>query len=127
MPMKSFPAQSPFATGMAGKCPRCGQGRLFSGYITVRPRCDACDLDFSFADAADGPAVFLMFIIGFIVVGGALWLESYYQPPVWVHFVTWPSLTFVLTLLMLRPLKGVMIALQYVNRAEQGRLDKDGH
>lgn len=121
--MKSYPPQSPFVTGLAGKCPRCGEGKLFSSYLTVQPRCESCDLDLAFADSADGPAVFLMFFIGFIVVGGALWLESYYEPALWVHAMIWPPLAIVLTLGLLRPLKGLSIALQYVNRAEQGRLD----
>lgn len=118
-----YPPQSPLATGIAGKCPRCGEGKLFSSYLTVKPECDQCGLDFAFADSADGPAVFLMFLIGFIVVGGALWLESYHQPAIWVHAVIWPPLAIFLTLGLLRPLKGVSIALQYNNRAGQGRLD----
>src|SRR6266571_5661958 len=69
---------SPFATGLAGRCPRCGKGRLFDGFLALRPRCEACGLDFSFADSGDGPAVFVMFIAGFIVVGCALLVEVKY-------------------------------------------------
>ncbi len=117
-------SQSPIAVGLAGKCPRCGEGKLFAGYLRVAPTCEPCGLDLGFADSADGPAVFLMFIVGFVVVGGALWLEFSREPPFWVHLVLWPTLTALLSLALLRPLKGVMIALQYANRAEEGRLDK---
>lgn len=120
----TYPPQSPIAVGLAGKCPRCGQGKLFAGYLRVAPKCESCGLDLAFADSADGPAVFLMFIVGFIVVGGALWLEFSYEPPFWIHVIIWPTLTATLSLILLRPLKGVMIALQYANRAEEGRFEK---
>ncbi|WP_342363484.1 DUF983 domain-containing protein [Terrarubrum flagellatum] len=119
-----YPPQNPIAVGLAGKCPRCGQGKLFAGYLTLAPKCDACDLDYSFADSADGPAVFLMFIVGFIVVGGALWLEFTVEPAIWIHFTLWPTLAILLSAALLRPLKGVMICLQYSNRAEEGRFEK---
>ncbi|MGL4812408.1 MAG: DUF983 domain-containing protein [Beijerinckiaceae bacterium] len=95
---------------------------MFASYLTVKPQCDVCDLDFAFADSADGPAVLLMFVIGFIIVGGALVLEFNHEPPLWVHLVIWLPLATVLTFGALPPLKGLSIALQYVNRAEQGRL-----
>jgi uncharacterized protein (DUF983 family) len=90
----------------------------------VKPSCGVCGLDYSFADSADGPAVFVMLIIGFIVVGLALWMEVNYGPPLWVHLVLWIPLTLILCLPTLRWLKGIMIALQYSNRAAEGRLDK---
>lgn len=116
--------QNPVAAGFAGKCPRCGEGNLFAGYLRVAPRCETCGLDYSFADSADGPAVFLMFIVGFLVVGGALFVEFAYEPPLWLHALLWPLLAAILCLALLRPLKGVMIAQQYARRAEEGRLQK---
>ena len=75
--------------GLSCACPRCGRGKLFQGFLTLRPRCEACGLDYSFADAGDGPAVFIMFLAGFIVVGAALIVEALYHPPYWVHAVLW--------------------------------------
>ena len=74
------PPVEPIMAGLRGRCPRCGQGRLFSGFLTVAPRCEVCGLDYSFADPADGPAIFVMLIIGFVVVGLALWVEVTYEP-----------------------------------------------
>jgi uncharacterized protein (DUF983 family) len=115
---------SPFSTGLNGRCPRCGEGKMFSGYLKVRPSCAACGLDFSFADSADGPAVFIMLFAGFAILGGALWLDITYEPPVWVHLAIWLPLALILCLGLLRPMKGIAIALQYANKAEEGRLEK---
>lgn len=108
--------------GLRGRCPRCGEGRLFRGFLTPRPRCESCGLDFDFADAGDGPAVFVILIGGAIVVAAALTTEVVYQPPYWVHAMLWLPLILIVTLTPLRPLKGVMIALQYHHRAQEGRL-----
>jgi Uncharacterized protein conserved in bacteria len=113
----------PVSVGARGRCPRCGQGKLFSGFLTPASRCQACGLDYSFADSGDGPAVFVILIIGFVVVGLALWLEVNYSPPLLVHLLLWIPLTIVLCLSLLRVLKGVMIALQYRNKAAEGRID----
>ena len=122
-PERRYAPISPLTTGLAGRCPRCGDGKLFSGFLTVAPRCDVCGLDYAFADSGDGPAVFVMLIAGFIVVGGALWFDFTYEPPMWVHLVVTLPLGALVCLAILRPLKGVLIALQYRNKAEQGRLD----
>ena len=118
-----YPPQSPYDTGLKGLCPRCGQGHLFKGFIDIAPKCDACGMDFDFADAGDGPAVFVILIAGFLVVGAALYTEIVYEPPMWVHLVIFLPLTAIVCVGMLRPLKGVLIALQYRNKAEQGRLE----
>ncbi len=76
---------SPWISGLRCRCPRCGKGPLFTGFLTLRDRCSVCGLDYSFADAGDGPAVFIMLIVGFIVTGGALAVEILYTPPFWVH------------------------------------------
>jgi uncharacterized protein (DUF983 family) len=114
----------PIAAGLRGRCPRCGQGRLFAGFLTVAKECEVCGFDYSFADPADGPAIFVMLIIGFIVVGFALWMEVSINPPLWIHFVLWIPLTLVLCLPALRLIKGLLITLQYANKAEEGRWDR---
>lgn len=115
---------SPFITGLRGRCPRCGEGRLFQGFLKPRAQCEACGLDFTFADSGDGPAVFIMFIAGFLVVGSALFVELRYEPPFWVHAMLWIPMVLIVCLGLLRPLKGLMIALQYANKAEEGRLER---
>ena len=114
-------SRSPALNGLMGCCPRCGKGHLFDGFLALKPRCDRCSLDFSFADSADGPAFFVMFIAGFIVAGSALAVEIAYAPPYWVHAVLWGPLILVTTLLPLRPIKGLLIGLQYQHKAEEGR------
>jgi uncharacterized protein (DUF983 family) len=112
----------PIMRGLAGRCPRCGKGRLFAGFLTLRPRCEVCGLDFSFADSADGPAFFVMFFSGFVVAGSALAVEALYSPPFWVHAVLWIPLILITTLVPLRPVKGLLIALQYHHKAAEGQL-----
>jgi len=112
--------------GLRCACPRCGRGKLFRGFLTLPPRCEACGLDYGFADSGDGPAVFIMFIAGFIVVGAALVTEVLYHPPYWVHAVLWLPLILIVTLGLLRPMKGLMIALQYHHKAEERRFGGTG-
>lgn len=112
----------PVKAATRGRCPRCGQGRLFAGFLTLAPRCETCDLDYAFADSGDGPAVFVILIIGFVVCALALWTEVSLSPPLWVHLLLWLPLTLVLSLPLLKMLKGTMIGLQYRNRAAEGRL-----
>jgi uncharacterized protein (DUF983 family) len=107
--------------GLMCRCPRCGKGKLFAGFLTPRPRCEVCGLDYGFADSGDGPAVFIMFFAGFIVVGAALVTEALYHPPYWVHAALWVPLILIVTLGPLRPMKGMMIALQYFHKAAESR------
>jgi uncharacterized protein (DUF983 family) len=116
---------SPFAAGLRGRCPACGQGKLFRGFLALRPNCEHCGLDYAFADSGDGPAVFVILIGGFIVVGAALVAEILYQPPLWLHALLWGPLILVVTLAPLRLLKGLLIALQYHHKAEEGRFAGD--
>jgi uncharacterized protein (DUF983 family) len=124
MSNQASPDPLPIARGLRGRCPRCGEGALFRGFLTLRERCDRCGLDYTFADAGDGPAVFVILIGGAIVVCAALVTEVVYQPPYWVHAALWLPLILIVTLLPLRPLKGVMIALQYHHKAAEGRLER---
>jgi uncharacterized protein (DUF983 family) len=113
---------TPILRGLRGRCPRCGEGTLFKGFLDLAPRCKHCGLDYSFVDSGDGPAFFVMSVSGLIVVFAALMTEVIYEPPLWVHAMLWPPLILVTTLLPLRPAKGLMIGLQYHHKAAEGRL-----
>ena len=104
------------------RCPHCGEGRLFAGFLTPAPRCEACDLDYRFVDSGDGPAVFVILVVGFVVVAAALIVEVKYAPPYWVHAVLWVPMILILSPGLLRPLKAAMIGLQYRHKAREGRL-----
>ncbi len=118
-----WPPVEPVQAGLRGRCPRCGQGRLFKGFLTPAPACGICRLDFSFIDSGDGPAVFVILIVGFLVGAMAVGFEMSYAPPMWLHFLLWIPLALGLCLWALRAAKGVLITLQYANKAAEGRLD----
>jgi uncharacterized protein (DUF983 family) len=113
-------AVSPFRTGLTCRCPRCGEGRLYAGFLKVAPRCEVCDLDLEFADSGDGPAVFVIFAVAPIVIVLAFITEALFHPAPWMHLVLWIPTILVLTLLFLRPFKATMIALQYQRQAGEG-------
>ncbi len=94
---------------------------MFKGFLSFRPACEACGQDFTAFDSADGPAFFVMSIVGTAVVALALWLEITYEPPVWVHALVAIPLSIGFSLALIRPAKGVLAALQFRNKAEQGR------
>ena len=104
---------SPFAAGLACKCPSCGEGDLFAGFLKLAPRCESCGLDFKFADSGDGPAVFVIFAVAPIVILLAFIVEALFHPAPWMHLVLWIPTIIVLSLLLLRPFKATMVALQY--------------
>lgn len=110
---------SPFKAGFACRCPRCGEGRLFAGFLTVAPACDVCGLDYGKVDSGDGPAVFVIFVIGAVTAALALIVEVNFEPALWVHVLLWFPLVIGGSLLLLRPFKAVLIALQYRNAATQ--------
>lgn len=97
---------------------------MFNGFLTIAPRCQVCGLDFGFADSGDGPAVFVTLIAGFFVLGAALVVDMTYEPPIWVYIVIFLPLTILVCMGLLRPLKGLLIASQYSNKAAPGRLDQ---
>ena len=111
--IRRFPHVSVLHAALGCRCPRCGEGRLFTGLLAVRPACPACGLDLSSQDAGDGPAVFVIFFLGLIVVGLAAVVEIKFAPPLWVHVLLWTPLIVGGAILMLRPLKAGLIALQY--------------
>jgi uncharacterized protein (DUF983 family) len=123
MQERYFPPLSPVATGAPGRCPRCGEGKLFRGFVELRPACESCQLDYGFADSGDGPAVFVILLAGFMALGMVLWIEFTYEPSIWVHALVSMPLTLAICLGLLRPLKGLFIAQQYRHKAEQGRLE----
>lgn len=111
-----YPPLSPFSTGLACRCPRCGRGALFDGFLHVREACPECGLDLKNEDSGDGPAVFIIFVLGAVVVPLALWLEAALEPPLWVHAVLWSIVVIGGTMALLRPFKAVMIALQFKHK-----------
>ena len=115
---------NPFLAGLKCRCPRCGRGALFDGFLKPAARCANCGLDYSAEDAGDGPAVFVMFLVGAIVVPLGLALELLVAPPLWAHFLLWAPLTVALSMAFLRPFKGVLIALQFHHKAAEARLEE---
>lgn len=106
--------------GMRCRCPRCYQGRLYSSLTSfhIVERCEQCGLDLSRNDSADGPAVFLIFILGFTLVPPALWLSMTVDWPLFVHAALWSAVILGCTLALLKPLKSYVITLQYQYRPE---------
>jgi uncharacterized protein (DUF983 family) len=115
------PGETPMSLGIRGRCPRCGKGHIFAGFLKLAKQCEHCGLDMSFADPADGPAFFVMSIVAVPVTIFAIWLELGYEPPFWVHLLTTFPLLLVSSLLLLRPFKGWLVCSQYINKAEEGR------
>ncbi len=116
-------AHNPLLAGLRGRCPNCGEGRLFQGFLTVASECAACGYDLSKADSGDGPAVFVTLIGGAIVAFAALFTEIAIRPPIWVHLLIWLPATLIVCLGLLRPMKGLMLAAQFMNKASQARHD----
>jgi uncharacterized protein (DUF983 family) len=117
-------AVNPFLAGARGRCPNCGEGSLFDGFLRLTPRCATCNYELGASDSGDGPAVFVILVVGFIAVFGAMFTEIAYHPPVWVPLVVWIPLAAMLCLVLLRPMKGLMIAAQIRNRASPGGSDR---
>lgn len=105
--------------GWKGKCPRCGRGKMFQSWLKIADRCEACELDYRFAAPDDGPAFFSLCIIAFPLTFFVVWLQVAFDPPVWVHLVTSLPLMVIGCVLPLRPIKGWLVASQYVNRAQE--------
>jgi uncharacterized protein (DUF983 family) len=111
-----YPPVSPLSAALFCRCPRCGEGKLYDGVLTVAPSCARCGLDLRAQDAGDGPAVFVVLILGALTVGLAIIVEILFSPPLWVHAVLWTPLVIGGAILLLRPLKAGLIALQYRHR-----------
>ena len=107
---------------LLGRCPRCGQGKLFDGYLSIAPACMVCGQDFKSFDVGDGAAALVVLVVGAIVTGLALVVEFTWQPPLWVHVVLWAPLITILTFAFLRLIKSALLVLQYRHKAGEGRL-----
>jgi uncharacterized protein (DUF983 family) len=101
------------------RCPRCGEGKLFTGLLTLRPACPVCGLAFAGSDTGDAGAVIVIMILGAIIVGLAIWVEFRFSPPLWVHAVLWPVVTLPLAILMIRPMKAALVAGQFRHRPNE--------
>ena len=113
---------NPIIAGLACRCPNCGRGPLFSGFLKVARGCPACGRDFSrMGQSGDGPAVFIILIVGFLCCFGALFTDLSMHPPIWVTLILWVPLAGLLSVALIRPLKGVMVALQFHNKASEAR------
>ena len=117
------PAQPPLVTGLLGRCPRCAKGSMFKGALSLAERCDACGLDLAFADTGDGPAFFASFIGGFLILAIGVWMQIAYDPAIWVYLVVFIPLGLIVCLGLVRVVKGVLVALQYANKAGQERFE----
>ncbi len=105
-------------TGFAGRCPRCGEGKLLNGLLAVRPACSHCGLNFSNSEKGDGPAFFAISIVGTLAAIGAVLTEVFFQPPYWVHAALWIPVSIIGSLYVLRWSKGIIIAMQYKHQQE---------
>jgi uncharacterized protein (DUF983 family) len=110
-------------TGLKCRCPECGKGRLFNGFLKLAPRCEVCGLDYSFADPADGPAFFVMMTMAFPATAFGVWIELAYEPSLWVHLVTTLPFLLLSCIPPIRPFKGMLVASQYVHKAEEARFE----
>jgi uncharacterized protein (DUF983 family) len=119
---KVWPRLEPVRTGPFGRCPRCGEGHIFKGFLTLRDSCEVCGLDYSFAEPADGPAFFVQCFTCVPAVIFTIMLEIMVSPPFWVHLVTSLPLVVLSCVLPLRPLKGWLVASQFFFKAREGRL-----
>jgi len=111
---------SPLTAGLLCRCPRCGEGKLFRGYLKVAPSCSTCGLDLGFADSGDGPAIFVIFLVAPIIIILALVVGAAFNPSPMVHLMLWIPATIILSLALLPPFKGVLVALQYRHDAHEG-------
>jgi uncharacterized protein (DUF983 family) len=116
-----YPPISAFTTGLSGKCPRCGRGKLFSGYLTVAKSCSSCGLSYDFADSGDGATWFVMLFACVFGVGSILGVEVAYSPAWYVHVLIAIPVLIIVPMIMLRPAKGFLICQQWVTNAHEGR------
>jgi uncharacterized protein (DUF983 family) len=114
-------AVAPVQVALRGLCPRCGAPTLFSGWVRFADRCSACGLDISAFNVGDGPAAFLILILGAVIVAAAITLELSLSPPFWVHILIWIPVTAIAVMGALRISKAALLALEYRNKASEFR------
>lgn len=117
MSIPSHPTRSAWQTGFRGKCPRCGEGSLYSSFLKVTDRCDICGLDLSQEDAGDGAVPFIIIIAGTLGVGIGVWVMFAFNTGVWAPIVVAFPVVAAVVLILLPKVKGLLIALQYLNKA----------
>lgn len=111
--VKRHPLLTGLGRGLRRRCPQCGQGHLFTRYVTVKPKCSGCGLELEIYRSDDAPPYFTIFIVGHIIIPCLLLMEQLLHPPGWVHMAIWIPLTLLLTLLLLPPIKGAVIGAQW--------------
>jgi uncharacterized protein (DUF983 family) len=116
-------AVSPISAGLRCRCPNCGEGRLYRGFLAFKERCDACEADFTGADTGDGASFFVMFAALIVIVPSAMFFEFAFRPAAWLHALIWPPVTIAFCLFLLRPIKATLFALQWANHAGQAKFD----
>ena len=114
---------STLAAGWKCRCPQCGEGQLFRGYLEMNRECAACGADFTIEDAGDGPAFFVMFAALILIAPTAMLFELFVRPPVWVHILIWPPVILAFCMWLLRPFKSLLFALQWKNKAEEAKFE----
>lgn len=124
--MTDYPRLSTLKTGLACRCPRCGKGALFKGYLTLRTECPECGLSYGFADPADGPAFFVMTAVGLVGMILLMAFDFIVHPPIWVHAVVTLPILVALCMGCLRPFKAWLVAEQYVHKAAPPEFSSNG-
>jgi uncharacterized protein (DUF983 family) len=117
-------AVSPISAGLRCRCPNCGEGRVFRGFLKFKERCDACGADLTVADVGDGASFFVMWVALILVVPAAMIFELLVRPQTWVHFILWPPAIVIVCMILLRPFKATLFALQWKHKAGEARLDE---
>ena len=120
--MSDWQAPDTTPASLKGVCPRCGAPGLFRSAVSFADGCGRCKLDFTQFNVGDGPAAFLVFVVGGILTVGLVLVELSFSPPIWVHLLLWLPLLVILTVGLLRLAKGAMLVLEYRNRAHEGRI-----
>lgn len=119
-PARVEPPARPLGTAMArgfrGRCPVCGEGKLFAGYLAIAPTCSACGEAFHHHRADDLPPYLTILVVGHVVVSGLLITERLYRPEIWIQMAIWLPLTAGLALAVIRPIKGAVVGLQWALR-----------
>ena len=119
---KMAQTQGVLLASLFGRCPRCGKGALFNGYLAIARGCSVCGLDFTTFDVGDGAAALAILVVGAMVCAGALWVEFTFHPPLWLHAVLWTPVIAAATFILLRVIKSALLVLQYRHRAGEGKI-----
>ena len=119
--MTDTPKVSPLKAGLLCRCPNCGIGSVYESFLGFAEACPHCDADFSQADAGDGPAFFVMFLVAILITPPVLAVQILFEPPPWMHLLLWGPIIVGLSAFLLRPAKSLLFALQWQHQAEEAR------